>query len=157
MSGYTPVFSTVFSGSLCGKYPDTAAWLFFLALADKHGVVDCTAEFVSTVTGMPLADLLPCIARFMEPDPKSRSPENAGRRLVLVDASRAWGWRIVNFQKYRERARKTAWDAKRTSSGRDAERKREERARRKRPDVSRQSPLSNTNTHEEKRSLGEGR
>lgn len=148
--GYTPLFSSVFSGSLYGKYPDTAAWVFFLALADKHGCVDMTPEYIAGVTGMPLADLLACIERFLEPDPKSRSPENAGRRLVRIDPSRNWGWRIVNFAKYRERARKHAWDAERTASGRDAERKRRARENaRKSPDASRQSPLSDTDTDEE--------
>jgi len=128
--GYTPVFASVFTGSLCGKYPDTAAWLFLLALADKRGVVDMTPEYISSVTGMPVADLLACVERFLEPDPKSRSPENEGRRLVLVDPSRAWGWRIVNFAKYRDRARKQAWDASRTASGENAKRMRDVRKKR---------------------------
>ena len=42
MSGYVPVFRTVFTGSLFGKYPDSAAWLFMLTLADKNGLVDVT-------------------------------------------------------------------------------------------------------------------
>lgn len=128
--GYTPLFSSVFSGSLYGKYPDTAAWIFLLALADKHGVVDSTPEYISGVTGMPLADLLGCIARFLEPDPKSRSPENQGRRLVLVDPSRAWGWRIVNFAKYRERARLASKAANEIDSGKNAKRMRARRDRR---------------------------
>ena len=61
MSGYTPVFQSIFTGTLCGRYPDTAAWMFFLALADKHGVVDMTPEYISSVTGMPVDDLLACI------------------------------------------------------------------------------------------------
>ena len=123
MSGYTPVFSSVFTGSLCGKYPDTAAWLFLLALADRHGVVDATPEYIASVTGMPIADLLGCIERFLDPDPKSRTTENQGRRLVAVDATRAWGWRIVNFAKYRERARLAAKSADEVASGRNKERK----------------------------------
>lgn len=126
--GYTPVFGhQLFSGSLSGQYPDTAAWVFLLALADKHGVVDMTPQYISRVTGMPLADLEACIARFLEPDPASRTPANEGRRLELIDASRTWGWRILNFAHYRERARKGAWDAGRTASGKDAARKRAER------------------------------
>lgn len=104
MSGYTPVFNTVFEGSLCGRYPDTAAWLFFLALADWKGEVDKTPEFISTVTGMPLADLLGCIERFMLPDPRSRSQMAEGRKLVPIDLARSWGWRVVNIKAYREKA-----------------------------------------------------
>lgn len=128
--GYTPLFSSVFSGSLYGKYPDTAAWIFLLALADKHGVVDMTPEYIAGVTGMPLADLNSCIARFLEPDPKSRSPENQGRRLVPVDPARAWGWRIVNFVKYRERARLASKAASEIESGKNAKRMKARRDRR---------------------------
>lgn len=127
MSGYTPVFGSVFTGTLSGKYPDTAAWLFFLALADKHGVVDMTPQYISNVTGMPLEELLGCIERFMQPDPHSRSNAEEGRRLVLVDESRPWGWRIVNHGKYRERARLQAKNAEAVGTGREAERKRQAR------------------------------
>jgi hypothetical protein len=127
MSGYTPVFRTVFEGSLCGQYPDTAAWLFMLALADKNGCVDKTPQYISAVTGMPVEELQTCIDRFMQPDPASRSSAEEGRRLVPIDVHRAWGWRIVNHEQYRERARKAAYDADRTASGADAERKRRQR------------------------------
>lgn len=142
MSGYTPVFSSVFSGSLCGQYPDTAAWLFLLAMADKHGVVDVTPEYISRVTGMPVNDLLACISRFLEPDPASRTKENEGRRLALVDPARSWGWRIVNHHLYRERARKQASDADRVVSGANAERMRERRRDPTRPAPTRADPPS---------------
>ncbi len=129
MSGYTPVFRSVFEGTLCGQYPDTAAWLFLLALADKNGHVDKTPQYISAVTGMPVAELVGCIERFMQPDPASRSDAEEGRRLVPIDPERSWGWKIVNHEKYREKARKAASDAERVASGRDAERKRLERER----------------------------
>jgi len=112
----------VFTGSLCGQYPDTAAWLFLLALADKNGEVDMTAQYIATVTGMPLADLAGCIQRFLDVDPQSRSQESQGRRLELIDPSRPWGWRLVNFNHYREKARLTAKSAREVESGRNAER-----------------------------------
>jgi hypothetical protein len=102
--GYTPVFDSVFRGSLYGKWPDTAAWLCLLALADYRGYVDATPEAISGMTGMPLSDLLGCIERFMQPDPRSRSQAEEGRKLVLIDAARNWGWRVVNIQAYRKKA-----------------------------------------------------
>lgn len=127
LSGYTPVFRSVFTGSLCGQWPDTAAWLSLLALADKNGEVDMTPQYISSVTGMPLTDLLACIGRFLEPDPMSRTPDNEGRRLELIDSSRNWGWRIINFKAYREKARLAAKSAREVESGKDAERKRHSR------------------------------
>lgn len=104
MSGYTPVFDSVFTGSLCGQYPDTAAWLFMLAMADHQGHIDRTPEYISSVTGMPLADLRACIDRFMQPDPNSRSLAEEGRRLVPIDPARPWGWKVVNIGIYRKKA-----------------------------------------------------
>lgn len=150
MSGYTPVFRSVFEGSLCGQYPDTAAWLYILALADKNGEVDKTPQYIAAVTGMPVDDLVTCIRRFMEPDPASRSPDDDGRRLVPIDPNRSWGWRIVNHAKYREKARKAAYDSDRTASGADAARKAAQRAMSRdvptSPDESRAVPLSDSDT-----------
>lgn len=145
MSGYTPIFGSVFRGTLCGKYPDTAAWLFLLALADKHGEVDMTTQYISAVTGMPVDDLAACIERFMQPDPCSRSAAEEGRRLVLIDPARPWGWRIVNHSHYREKARKMAFDQARIEDGRNAERMRTRRDP-TRPDATRADPPSNANT-----------
>src|SRR5690606_24885445 len=36
-----------------------------------------------------------------EPDPESRSPEEGGRRIVLLEDHRNWGWIIVNHAKYK--------------------------------------------------------
>ena len=149
MTGYTPVFDSIFTGSLFGQYPDTAAWLFFLALADKHGVVDVTPQFIAGVTGMPVQELESCISRFMEPDPSSRTKDNEGRRLELIDPGRKWGWRIVNFAAYKERARLMAKNAREVQSGSNAERLRQRNStagdRRRPPDTADGRP-SNTNT-----------
>jgi|GEM_PF-2042392 len=129
MSGYTPVFGEqVFSGSLCGKFPDSAAWMFLLALADRHGVVDKTPQYIASITGMPLELLLPCLERFQQPDPMSRTQDHEGRRLELVDSSRPWGWRVINFAKYREKARLLSKTSAEVSSGRNAARMKDRRS-----------------------------
>lgn len=143
MAGYTPVFSSVFTGTLCGKYPDTAAWLFLLALADKNGVVDMTPQYISSVTGMPVTELLACIGRFMEPDPHSRSKAEEGRRLLPVESGRDWGWKIVNFDHYREKARLQAKAAREVESGENKSRMND----RRRPPSTAADPLSNANTY----------
>jgi hypothetical protein len=146
MTGYTPLFSSLTTGTLCGRWPDVGLWPIVLSLADRHGVVDVTPAYISGITGLALEEVIACMRRFGEPDPYSRSSEVGGVRLVLVDPERRdWGWRIVNHGKYREKARKAAYDANRTESGRDADRKRQARATRDvptRPDASRAVPLS---------------
>lgn len=142
--GYTPVFDSVFTGTLCGKYPDTAAWLFLLALADKNGVVDMTPQYIANVTGMPVADLIECLARFEQPDPYSRTMDCDGRRITRIDESRPWGWKIVNHGKYREKARKAAFDAERVASGENKQRMRERNT--PGPDETRDDPTRPANT-----------
>jgi hypothetical protein len=133
MSGYVPVFDSVFQGTLCGRWPDTGVWLCLLALADKHGHIDITVPYIAAVTGIPAEVLTDCISRFTSPDPNSRTKDEEGRRLVLLDATREWGWKVVNHAKYREKARKQSHDQKRTDSGQNIERMRERRETRDDP------------------------
>jgi hypothetical protein len=150
-----PLFSSFRTGTLCGHWPDIGLWPIVLSLADRHGIVDVTPAYIASVTGLRLEDVIACMARFCGPDAYSRSTEENGARLVLLDPdNRDWGWRVVNHGKYRERARKAAYDADRTSSGQDAERKREARKASRDttpcPDASRDLPLLDTTvSHEE--------
>lgn len=147
MSGYTPVFRTVFDGTLHGKWPQTGVWLALLAMADRHGHIDRSPQAIASDIGLDVSTLLSCIEEFCAPDPMSRTREHNGRRLELLDPERPWGWRVVNHGKYREKARKAAYDADRTASGRDAERKRAERTVvPPRPDASRAGPLSDSDS-----------
>lgn len=148
--GYTPVFSSIYSGTLYGRWPAAAVWASLLPLMDKHGQIDMSLQAICGMTGWPRDLLEQGIRQLMEPDPNSRTPDCDGRRLVLIDAARPWGWRAVNHGKYREKARLMAKDSERTESGRDADRKRQERALSpgvpRRPPVSPAVPLSDTDT-----------
>jgi hypothetical protein len=124
MAGYTPVFGSVFDGTLCGQWPDVGVWVCLLAMADKNGHLDMTPQRIALVLGIDVPTLEGCIERFMGIDPSSRSSAEQGRRLCLIDPARPWGWRIVNFHQYREKARKAAFDALRVESGLNAERMR---------------------------------
>lgn len=110
--GYTVLFSSLTTGTLCGRWPDVGLWPVILSMSDRHGVVDVTHAYIATVTGLSVEDVKACMQRFCGPDPGSRTPDHDGARLVLLDPdNRDWGWRIVNHAKYRERARKKEWDA----------------------------------------------
>jgi hypothetical protein len=127
MAGYTPLFSSLTTGTLYGRWPDIGLWPIVLSLADKNGVVDVTAEYLSGVTGLQVEAVISCMARFCEPDPRSRSKEESGARLVLVDPERDWGWRIVNHLKYREKARLMGKAEQERDSGKNAERMKDRR------------------------------
>lgn len=147
MAGYTPVFDSVFHGTLCGRWPTLAVWLTILPMADKHGHIDMTPQAMAALTGWPLDLLKQAIHELMQPDPESRSDAHEGRRLVLIDPNRSWGWRVVNHDRYREKARKSAYDAERTASGADRERKAASRAVPTSPAPSRAVPLSDSDAN----------
>lgn len=137
-NGYTPLFGSLTTGTLCGKWPDIGLWPIVLSLADKNGVVDVTHQYISTVTGLALPEVVACMKRFCEPDYGSRSPAEAGARLLLLEEHREWGWQIVNHSLYRERARLMAQGSAQVADGRNAEKVRRYKERH------RQTPVDTT-------------
>ena len=104
MSGYTPVFDSIFQGSLCGKYPDLVVWLVLLALQQRGGVIDATPGYIAMVSGLPETEIEAAIQRFCAPDPRSRTPDHDGRRLEPL-TDKGFGWRILNHERDREKRR----------------------------------------------------
>jgi hypothetical protein len=123
-SGYNVLFAAVLDGTLFGRWPHTGVWTCLLSQADRHGIIDQHPNLLRAKIGCTIEELLACINDFMAPDPGSRTGDMEGRRLELMDPSREWGWRVINHGIYREKARKLSYDARRTASGEDAERKR---------------------------------
>ena len=140
--GYTPLFDSLTTGSLHGRWPDIGLWPVILSLADRFGRVDVTPQFLVSATGLPLVEVVSCLDRFCAPDPDSRTTADDGRRLELLDPSRKWGWRILNHAEYREKARLLTRDGERTASGEDAKRKARRRAEALCPPKSPESPES---------------
>lgn len=136
--GYNVTFDSLFTGSLCGQWPDIGVWALLLAMKDKNGHVDVTPQYIHNVTGIPMDDLLACIDRFMAPDPASRTKEYDGRRMRLIDPNRPWGWVVINHPVYKERARLIAKNQREVESGQNAARMGD----RRRPPETAADPLS---------------
>jgi hypothetical protein len=130
MSGYTPVFSTIYSGTLYGQWPAAPVWASLLPLCDKHGIIRFSWAALCGMTGWPEKLLREGIAQLMRPDPGSQSHDHDGRRLIPHEHrdGKDWGWIAVNHGKYREKARKSASEMERIASGENAERMRARRA-----------------------------
>lgn len=75
-----------------------------LILADKQGIIDMTPQSMARRTNLPLEMILEAIPKLESPDPLSRTPTKDGKRIERLDNTRSWGWRIVNYEKYRESA-----------------------------------------------------
>lgn len=100
---YGKLFEQMYDGTLCTHGPWEALVTFqqLIILSDKDGVVDMTPEAISRRTTIPLEVIKTGLQRLSEPDPESRTPDEEGRRIAFLSDSRAWGWRIVNYIKYR--------------------------------------------------------
>lgn len=99
---YAKIFTQIFDSSIADNWKHRHVFEDLLKLADKNGVVDMTPEAICSRTRMPAKMINDALIDLSKPDLRSRSKEEEGRRLVLVDPSRSWGWRIVNYRKYRE-------------------------------------------------------
>lgn len=144
MGGYTPAFASIYSGTLYGRWPTAAVWASLLPLIDSRGHIELSYEAISGMTGWPLKLLRRGIEALMEPDPNSSSKLEEGRRLVLIDPARPWGWRAVNVQKYRDKAS----GVDQVSDGRNADKVRRYKERHRRtPEDTGGTPRTPTHTH----------
>lgn len=130
---FAKIFESLWGGSMVGQPDAQLVFVFLLAHSNRDGFVDEHPSKIAALTGLP-AERVEVALRLLEAeDPASRSPEEAGRRILLVDAHRAWGWLIVNHAKYR--------------AMRDEEQRREEaraRMRRRRANSSQDEPEPRT-------------
>ena len=93
----------MYHGSLATEGPWEALVTFqqLLVLADRFGMVDMTPEAISRITTVPLEIITKGIVALERPDPKSRTPDMEGRRIIRLREDRDWGWSIVNHSHYR--------------------------------------------------------
>ena len=62
--GYTPLFGSLTTGTLYGRWPDIGLWPIVLSLADRQGHVDVTPQYLAGITGLSVDDVLACMRRF---------------------------------------------------------------------------------------------
>lgn len=96
------LFSSMFDGSLYGNWKAIVTLEQLVILANRDGVVDMTLQALAARTSIPLDLLQEGIEHLAKPDPHSRTPGHEGRRIIPVDEARPWGWRIVNYKRYRD-------------------------------------------------------
>jgi len=106
MAGYLQINreilnSTVWVGTDCET---KTLWFFLLFAADiKTGIVPHTLPAIVRDTGISREKIDEIIRRFSLPDPDSRSKDNEGRRIELVDPENPnGGIKILNYFKYRD-------------------------------------------------------
>lgn len=98
---YAKLFTSIYQGTLRGNSNGILVFTNMLAHCDKHGICDIHPRAIAEEVGLSIEAVRSAILELEAPDEESRSPEEEGRRIVRVDEHRAWGWRVVNYLKYR--------------------------------------------------------
>lgn len=95
------IFRQIYGSTIADDYLTRLVFIDLIILADSDGIVDLTPESIAATTRVPLDIVNKALTELTNPDPRSRTADMDGRRLVLIDEKRGWGWHIVNYQKYR--------------------------------------------------------
>ncbi len=99
---YGKLFESMYTGTIKSDWKAMVTFQQFVILADENGIVDMMPSHLSDTTGLPLGLIKHGIAVLESPDPNSRTPDEEGRRIILMDEHRPWGWFIVNYKMYRD-------------------------------------------------------
>lgn len=99
---YVKLFASLYQGTLRGRSHAILVFTNLLANADQYGHVDKHWAAIAGEVGLTVDDVKIAVHELEAPDPESRTQAEEGRRIVPLDEHRAWGWRIVNYGKYRE-------------------------------------------------------
>jgi len=98
---YCKLFASLYQGTLRGRSHAILVFTNMLATSDQYGIVDKHWKAIADEVGLSLEEVQAAIEELESPDSFSRSPDEGGRRIVPLDEHRNWGWRIVNYAKYR--------------------------------------------------------
>lgn len=101
---YGKIFEQIYDGTLRADWKALVTFEQIIVLCDEDGMLDMTPLALHGRTGIPIEILEYGIEYLSKPDPMSRSKVAEGRRLVLIDETRPWGWKLVNHRYYRDLA-----------------------------------------------------
>lgn len=90
----------MYKGTLHGQWEAIITFQQLIVLCDKNGMVDMTPQAISAITSIPLEYIQKGLIDLEKTDPYSRTKGEDGKRIILIDDHRPWGWYIVNHTKY---------------------------------------------------------
>lgn len=98
---FTKVFASTLNSSVWEESIHTRMiWVTMMLMTDRDGVVESSIPGLArrSGSGITIEHVEDALAKFLAPDPYSRSENDDGRRIEKVDG----GWRLINYQAYRE-------------------------------------------------------
>lgn len=124
MSGnYGKLFTQTYTGSLYGAGLHVfAVWGWILANKNENGLIDINPEMLANVLGGSVDAILKAIEYLCNPDPRSRTKEADGARIVKIGE---FEYQVVNHFKYQDKGKD------RTEYWKEYKRKQRERKKKK--------------------------
>lgn len=98
---YAKLFASLYQGTLRGRKNEILVFTNLIANCDDSGFVDKHFRAISEEVGLTVGEVKVAVRNLEKADPESRSPELNGARLERIEEHREWGWRVVNYVKYR--------------------------------------------------------
>lgn len=116
---YTKLFSSITESTVWGEpYSTRVVWVTMLAMTDAQGDVYGSIPGLARRANVTLEEVEKALSAFLSPDPYSRTQDDDGRRIAVIDG----GWRLINHKKYGQvrnaeerRDYKREWDRKNRS------------------------------------------
>lgn len=136
---YGKIFDSIYDGTLYGHWEAIVTMQQLIVLATPDGIIDMTPQAIAARTSIPFEIISKGLEVLSKPDPYTRTPGEDGRRIVLLDEHRPWGWRMVNHGKYMR--------LRNMEQKREADRARIAQKRKQNKDVAIESRMSPTQTH----------
>lgn len=98
---YGKIFGSIYDGTLSEDWRALITFQQLIVLCDADGMVDMTPQAIARRTGIPIEHIIAGIEVLEKNDKYSRTPDDDGKRIELIDAHRPWGWHIINHEKYK--------------------------------------------------------
>lgn len=103
MDNYVKIFPDLFESSLWAEADHVLrVWLVLLGRADQSGFVKIPIPGLAQTARVTIQQAEDAIEILGNPDQYSRSPDEGGRRIVQIEDGIP-EWKLVNYEKYRER------------------------------------------------------
>lgn len=97
---FSKLFSSITKSTVwCEPHTTLRVWITMLADCDFHGRVYASIPGLANLARVTVEECESALETFLAPDQYSRTPDNEGRRIEVIEG----GWRLLNYELYREK------------------------------------------------------
>jgi len=98
MSGFVKVSSQILDSTIWDQpWNVKGVWITMLAMADRYGNIVSSIPGLARRATVTIEECEAALTVFLSPDKYSKTPEQEGRRIEVIDG----GWHLINYAKYR--------------------------------------------------------